>query len=379
VADHLTAAVVGVSTRPTCGVRDHAFLLAQALDRENVSCSMHWHSSTGSSLAARSRESRRWTRTLEAELRDGRFDAILLHYSVFSYSYRGVPLFVHPSVASLRGAGAPIVTIMHEIAYPWRLGGVRGTLWAASQRAALIELVRASAALVVTADFRAEWLRSRRWLPARPVAVAPVFSNLPRSSARPDPRPAEPTAGIFGYALDPATVSLVLDAVRRLRDRGIPLRLLLLGAPGLGSPAAAMWAREAESRGLGDALSISGVLAAQDLSDALAASDVLLFADRTGPVSRKGTLAGSLAAGRPLVVLEGQRDWPALSEAQAAAVIPRASASLAEVLEGLLRDQGARDALGARARTFAEDEMGVVRSAEIVRGCLDGLTGRRGA
>jgi glycosyltransferase involved in cell wall biosynthesis len=360
-------------------VRDHAFLLAQALDRENVSCSMHWHSSTGSSLAARSRESRHWTRTLEAELGDGRFDAILLHYSVFSYSYRGVPLFVHPSVASLRGAaGAPIVTIMHEIAYPWRLGGMRGTLWAASQRAALIELVRASSALVVTADFRAEWLRSRRWLPARPVAVAPVFSNLPRSSVRPDGHPAEPTAGIFGYALDPATVSLVLDALRRLRDRGIPLRLLLLGAPGLGSPPAAMWAGEAESRGLRDALSISGVLAAQDLSDALAASDVLLFADRTGPVSRKGTLAGSLASGRPLVVLEGQREWPQLSEAQATAVVPRASASLAEVLEDLLRDQGARDALGARGRTFAEHEMGVARSAEIVRGCLDGLTGRRG-
>ena len=35
-------AAVGVSTSTTCGVRDHATLLAEALSRENVSCSVHW-------------------------------------------------------------------------------------------------------------------------------------------------------------------------------------------------------------------------------------------------------------------------------------------------------------------------------------------------
>ena len=36
------AAVVGVSQAATCGVRDHAMLLAEALTEEGVSCSMHW-------------------------------------------------------------------------------------------------------------------------------------------------------------------------------------------------------------------------------------------------------------------------------------------------------------------------------------------------
>jgi glycosyltransferase involved in cell wall biosynthesis len=359
-----------VSTKRVCGVRDHARLLAEELDREGVASSMHWLCGRDGSLAEGRSQTRAWTRALASELDPSRVDAILLHYSVFSYSYRGIPLFVHPTIAALRRTGIPLITIMHEIAFPWSTRGPKGNLWAASQRAVLIEVMRASAAVIVTADFRAQWLSTRRWLPARPIAVAPVFSNLPPPATGSRPPHAVPVLGLFGYTLDPASVRLVLDSVRLLRDRGVPVELLLLGAPGRDSAPGALWTSAAEDRGVGDALSFSGTLSPQELSDALAASDMLLYADVTGPASRKGTLAGSLASGRPLIALRGRRSWSQLLDAAAAVVVARTSEALGDAVQGLLADTAAREALGARGRAFAEQTMGVGRTAEVVRGFL---------
>jgi glycosyltransferase involved in cell wall biosynthesis len=352
-------------------VRDHAFLLAEALGREHVSCSMHWLSTREQSLASSRAEIRTWTSALASELDSAQPDAILWHYSIFAYSHRGMPLFVHPLLAALSRTGVPVIAIMHELAYPWRKGGLKGDVWAATHRVALFEVVRACRAVIVTADFRAEWLSSRRWLPTRPVAVAPVFSNLPPPASAPRRADAVPVVGLFGYSFAPATVSLVLDAVRRLSDRGVRLQLLLLGAPGASSPVAELWRRSAESLGVAQALSFSGTLSAQELSDALAGTDMLVYADAAGLASRKGTLAGSLASGRPLIALEGRRRWSELLDAEAALVVPRGSDALAGAVQALLADEGAREALGARGRVFAEQAMGVARTAAVVKGFLD--------
>ena len=121
----------------------------------------------------------------------------------------------------------PLVTLLHEYAYPWGRAGLRGAVWALTQRAVLIEVVRASTALDVTADFRAERLASRRWLPRRPVVVAPVFSNLPEPARAPGAEPAKGGAGgetrvvgLFGYGAEGTEVELVLDALRLLREPG---------------------------------------------------------------------------------------------------------------------------------------------------------------
>lgn len=372
MADPLRTATVGVSTRQFCGVRDHATLLAAQLEREGIAGTQHWLASTGT-LSARRAELARWARALPGELRGERLDAVLWHYSVFSYSFRGVPLFVHPTLAALRRSGVPIIAIMHEIAFPWGKDGLRGGVWAVSQRAVLLEAIRACSAVVVTADFRAEWLRTRRWLPRRPIAVAPVFSNLPAPPAGPAPANAVPAVGLFGYALEAPTVALVLDALRALRDRGVAVELRLLGSPGRESAAGELWQAGAARRGLTQALRFSGTLPAQALSDALAACEVLLFADATGPASRKGTLAGSLASGRPVVALEGRRHWPALVDAGAAVVVPRSAEALGDAFGALLADEPEREAQGRRGRAFAEGPMGVAHTAALVRGLLADL------
>jgi glycosyltransferase involved in cell wall biosynthesis len=372
---HRRVAVVGVSEAETCGVRDHGGLLAAALEGEGVACTNHWLTRRAQSLSGARSEIREWADGLSEQLRRERPEAILLHYSVFSYSYRGFPLFVAPVLRALRGAGVPIVTVLHEFVYPWRRGGVRGKAWALSQAVALRGVMRASAAALVTAPFRRDWLDSQSWLPRREIALAPVFSNLPTPARpRPEQRP-DQLVGLFGYAYEGAAVSLVLDAVALLRERGLSARLALLGAPGPGSAAAESWLQGARSRGIEPLLSFSGVLAAPELAERLAACDVLLHPEPSGPTSRKGTLAGSLASGTAVVAIDGPRSWAELTEAQAALVVAPTAQALADAVAGLLGDPGAREALGARGAEFAAGAMGVQRSARAVAGLLDALLG----
>jgi glycosyltransferase involved in cell wall biosynthesis len=364
----LRVAVVGVSTDPvTCGVRDHATLLARALQELDVSCSLHWHSREQRSLGGSRRELGAFTRELGATLADEPPDAVLLHYSAFTYSFRGVPLFVPAVLSAVGRARAPLATILHEYAYPWGRAGLRGAVWATTQRAFLIELARASAALVVTADFRAEQLAARRWLPRRQVAVAPVFSNLPAPRVGPSSPPrAVATLGLFGYASEATPAGLVLDALRLLREAGREAELRLLGAPGADSESGRAWRAAAAERGLEGTVSFSGLLSGQALSDALASCEALCFADPTGPTSRKTTLAASLASGSPVVAIDGPHRWRELAEADAARIVAPSSHALADALGELIGDSVARAALGGRGRGFAREHMSVERAAQVV-------------
>ncbi len=379
-AHGLRAAVVGVSAAAMCGVRDHATLLAEALREQGVSCSMHWLVRSEHSLLGARSEFRGWATSLAGELDRARADAIVFHYSVFSYAYRGFPLYVRATVEALRGSHTPVVSVLHEIAYPWGRGGARGRAWSLTQNALLIEVMRGSAAVVVTAPFRAEQLASRPWLPRRQTVLAPVFSNLPAPSAAHARAAGEDRAiGLFGYAYEGAASSLVLDALRLLRERGVRAHLRLLGAPGADTPAGAAWLDGARTRGVEQALSFSGVLAAGELSDALSACELLLHPEPSGPTSRKGTLAASLASGRAVVAIDGPRSWAELIHAQAALVVEPSARALADAIAGLLDDGPRREALGARGSEFARTAMGVERSATAVAGLIEQLLSRSAA
>ncbi len=375
-------AVIGVSLEPVCGVRDHAQLLAKALEREQIECSLHWLQREGTTIGAVRREFRTWLQELALELQRTKPDVVLLHYSIFAYSYRGIPLFVLPTLSSVRRARVPLVVVLHELAYPWKHGSWRGATWAMTQRLALIAIMRDCAAGLLTADFRVQWLASRRWLARRPLAMAPVFSNLPPPSSTPrggdfDPIGAgarshaghhERHVGVFGYAFEGAAIELVLDALALLHKGGADVRLRLLGKPGENSPAGQAWRVAAHTRGLTEALAFSGTLSAQELSNALVACEVLLFVDRTGPSSRKGTLAAALASGRPVVAIDGRRRWPELIHAKAAVVVAPSAVELAGSVANLLGDEHQREAQGMRGGRFAAQQMGVDRTvAELTR------------
>ena len=370
-------AVVGMSAAgPTCGARDHALLLAEALRGEQVECSLHWLGRDTEALRAGRGEIHRWTRALEGELARARPDGVLLHYSVFAFSHRGVPVHVAPTLAALRRVGAPVVTVLHEFVYPWRHRGWRARVWATTQRAVLVDVLRSSAAVVVTTDFRARWLATRPWLPKRPAVLAPVFSNLPAARVASVLRGASasgrsrPAVGLFGYSFQGAAVAQVIEALALARAGGLDVQLRLLGAPGRPSAVADAWLAQARAYGVERALSFSGVLAAQELADALAACELLLFVDGSGPSSRKGTLAASLASGRPVVAIDGPRRWGELVEARAARVVAPTAQALADAIGELLAQESLREQLGARGEAFAREGMSVERAARAVRGAL---------
>src|SRR5437660_3220532 len=102
-----------MSLGATCGVRDHAARLAEALTGEGVSFSFHWLLRRERSLSASRAEIRAWSKQLARELQERTPDAILLHYSVFTYSHKGIPIFVHPVFSTVRAQGVPVVTVMH--------------------------------------------------------------------------------------------------------------------------------------------------------------------------------------------------------------------------------------------------------------------------
>lgn len=368
-------AVVGISETQVCGVRDHARLLLEAMDSDGCGERMHWLSRCEPSLRAGCKEIRSWARQLAPAIKADPADAVVLHYSVFAFSYRGIPIFVRPLLSALRRTGLPVVTVLHEFAYPWRRRGWRGTVWALTQRMTLMLVVRSSAALVVTTESRARWLASKWWLPRRLTMVAPVFGNLP-PVVRPHADPRRPVIGMFGYSYENVAVSSVLDAIGLIRQGGIQVTLRLLGAPGRSSATAEAWLAAAAARGLEHAVDLSGVLPAQDLSNALASCTVLLFANRVGPESRNGTLAASLASGVPLVAIDGPACWPKLRHSEAARVVSPTSQALAESIHDLLTDEQLRDDLGTRGRVFAEREMSISHSAKVVTDLVNNAVSR---
>lgn len=349
-------ATVGMSIGEVSGMRDHARLLAEGLEHAGVASPLHWLVHGGGPARMLGSRVAGWAGGLPAQLQEDGAEGVLLHYASFAYSYRGVPLLLAPVLGALRRSRLPSLALIHELAYPWRRE-LRGAAWALSQRAALVPLIGSSAAVIVTTDFSARWLCSRRWLARRPLAVAPVFSNLPEPSPQVKPQPGR--LGLFGYAYDGASSPVVLDALALLRSRGSGARLVLLGAPGADSEAGAQWAAQARARGVAELLSFSGRLPPQELSDELARCEALLCVALLGPTSRKGTLAASLASGRPVVALDGPRTWSELVSADALRVVAREPGALAGELSTLLADEALREQLGARGRGFHEQRMAV--------------------
>jgi hypothetical protein len=362
---------VGMSVSSACGVRDHAMLLAGAMGQP--ASSLHWLQRTvGTARTSRS-EVLAWTRELPYAVASDDPDALILHYSVFAYSYRGVPMFVGPTLAALGASGRPLVVVLHEFAHPWAGSGWRGKVWAASHRAVLVGLMRRSTAVVATTDPRAAWLSSCPWLPRRPVAVAPVFSNLPVPERRSPAARDHELIGLFGYGYDGAAAELMVEAVRRVAGRGASVRLALFGVAGRSASVADACLAAARSQGIESLLSVAGFLPAQALSNALAACDVLLFPDRYGPTSRKGTLAAALASGTPVLALKGPGTWPELVQAGAVRLAAPEPDLLADAISALLADVPGRDALGIRGRAFAETRMSPATSAQAITSLLEDL------
>jgi glycosyltransferase involved in cell wall biosynthesis len=355
---------VGYSSTDVCGVRDAADVLANELGRMGFDVGTRWCERVGVRRSETRRLREAWLARLRRDLDSGAVDAVIFHYSTWAYGVRGFPVQAPHVSGALAASPVPVVGFLHELALPFRLRGWRGATQAVAQRIALVPVVRACDAVLVTTEERTAWLRSRRWLPKRPTRFVPVFSNLPPAERVVQREQTATRVGIFGFASPGVEIEAVGEALRLLEVKGRQIELVLIGSPGPESQAAAAW-RAACSAHVTD-LRFTGVRPADEVSAELAAVDVVLFPDRGGASSRRGTLAAALAAGRPIVAMEGHEQWPRLVAENAVALTPPSPAALAAVLDSFCTDEGARFEQGRRGERFYRTHMAPPVAAEAI-------------
>ena len=352
--------VAGVSREAVCGVRDHASILSAAMAEQGADVSVVWHDDlegSGPALGGLARE-------LERNCRDKGRVVVLLHYSVFAFSWRGIPVGVPFFALRLRHLGLPVVLFAHEFAYPWGRRGWRGTLQALTQRVALVPLVAASRAIVVTTPERVQWLQTRRWLPRRPINCTPIFSNIGPVPGSDHVDEVPGRVGVFSFGAESLEAETVVSAIADLRAAVPGAHLVLIGAPGPNSPAGRRWAHAAEAAGC--PLMFTGVIDEAEVSRQLSSCRVVAFPDPAGPAPRRGSLAAALAHGKAVVALDGPQRWEDLVTAGAVVLAQPTRNALGAALRQLLDDEPLRASVSSKARAFAQERLSPVRAAKVV-------------
>ena len=367
--------VLGASGRAICGVRAHALALNDGLQAQGATVhSCWWERPPGAGLAEIRRSLAAYASTVRVDGRRFEPDWILVHYSVWDWSW-GPPLLVPALVRIMGAAKAPSIAFVHEHGLPLTPRVTRQAALAASQRAALAGVLWRSRAALLTTEQRLADLRGRRELPRRPLGFAPISSSSGTGRARPDRAGRRARIGVLGYSTGGYPCDAVAGAVRALVQDGVDVALVLVGWPGPDSDAGRRWFHAAGRAGCADRLVFTGVLDDAGLAEALSGLDLMVFPDPGGPAARKTTLAAGLAYGLPVVALPGPEGWDRLVEAGAVVLTGAATAAdLAPAIGDLLADDDARRAAGARARAFYDAEMAPAVVADRILGFVGGLS-----
>ncbi len=195
-------------------------------------------------------------------------------------------------------------------------------------------------------------LLSRRFLRRSATAVV-RGSGVDITHFRPLPEPPgdPPTIALVTRMVAIKGVDTLVDASRLLRDRGVPHRLLLVGAPDPDNPSSI---REETLRAWAEEPGISWLGRRQDVREIWAKAHVAVLTSHGGEGLPK-TLLEAAACGRPIVATDvaGSREI-AIEGVNALVVPPRDPVALAAALERLLRDPDLRSRFGAAGRSLVE-------------------------
>src|SRR5439155_174935 len=122
---------VGASTSSVCGVREYAHQVDCRLRAAGWDVHTRWLESGVAGAIGR-----RFLRDVEEHAARLHPWCIILHYTPFTFSTRGFPRGAINAARRLPRV-APVVTIAHELAYPFGRRGSVGAVLAVLQRAAL--------------------------------------------------------------------------------------------------------------------------------------------------------------------------------------------------------------------------------------------------
>jgi glycosyltransferase involved in cell wall biosynthesis len=334
-------AVLGRREEPTDGVEDYCRYLGEALAAEGVdlkSISVKW---AEIGWPASRRE-------FSASIRGQKDVFFLLQYTALTWSRRGFPMRVVSVLKAIRKNGSRCAVVFHD---PDGYAGTRliDRVRRSLQRRTMRRLLQFSDVAIFTMA-----LDKISWLPrgARNVFYIPVGANLPtpeRAWTASRNRPGEkPVVAIFSLSEQPIRtheVRVIAEAVSYAAKETGPLKVLLLGR---NSEAGGQELRAQLSASQAEVISL-GVISADEVVDALASADALLF-PRGSISTRRGSAIAGIACGLPVIAQDGSEVAAPITEAGVALVPQNSPQEFGPVLARVLTDHPYRASLAERSR-----------------------------
>ena len=336
----MIVAVLGRKDDPTDAIEDYSRLLGQAFQARGLEFTLfrvRW-------------EAEGRLRALVALWRAGaawRGEWALVQYTSLMWSQRGFPLFLPLVFGVLRMRGVRVAVVFHDQG-PY--GGRRlvDRIRRGCQRAVMRWAYRQSDPAILTyPPEQAQWLPRLR---TKAVSI-PIGANVPAcclhlpSADRGAGSKTITVFGVTGAGNIGREVADIAGAARLAAERLGSVRLVTLGRGSKESEA------KIRQRLEGSAVEFQalGILPVEEVSRALAASDVSLFV--RGPIStQRGSAIASIAAGVPLVAYAGGALPAPLAEAGVLGVPLGESGKLAEATVRVLADPELRSDLRQRSR-----------------------------
>lgn len=293
---------------------------------------------------------------------------LLVQYTPNAWGLKGMNCAFGPWLVGRRRRGDDVWTMIHEPYYPWRLRE-KPTRWllAAINRMMMYDIFRASTRLFVASETYFRRLRPYDPKRTRPVAWAPVPSNIP-TRAEVDPeavatvrRRIAPSSALIGHfgTFGRTTEAHLRAVLPRLLAGEAGRRAVLIGRGGRDF-AADLAAAHPELEGR---VTATGGLDAMDAAVHLAACDLLIQPYPDGVSTRRGSVMAGLGLGMPIVTLRGRNTEPPWERAGAVVLAASDHAMIGEA-ESLLADPAAREALGRRANDLYETSFAIHRTLE---------------
>jgi glycosyltransferase involved in cell wall biosynthesis len=332
-------ALLGRRDEPTDAVEEYCNFLGAALEAQGISleieripwCELGWRKA----LVRMGERAGHWKN-----------DWILIQYTALAWSRRGFPVRFLGLVRLLRKYGVRCGVVFHDAQpYPGSrlIDHVRRQLQIHTMR----EAVRlADLAILTTPREKAQWLPAS----AQKVVFIPVGANLPSPETawtkEKSGQERPPTVAVFSLSpghVGAEEVKAIVEGMRYVAQRIGPVRLVIIGR---NSESAETLLRES-LQGMDVELSLSGILAAEEVVRVLGKSDVLLFA--RGPIStRRGSAIAGIACGLPVVAMEGWETAAPITEA--GVVLTKPGEQFGPALMRVLCDPTHRAWLAERSR-----------------------------
>lgn len=282
-----------------CGVGDYTAMLARALASD---CAVTVITSRGASAGPDSNAEVRplmadWSLAEKArlgrEVTATRPDVVHLQYPTVGMGSSLLPVLV-PSIC--KNIGVPLVVTLHEFRQVHRL-----------RKAAELPMIFGARRLIV-ADHREHQTLAALPGARRKTSLIPIGSSLPGEVSPEDlqqarealhPQEGEVLIGYFGFFSKTKGADVLVQALARLVEAGVPARLVVVGGgqQGRGGDLDEALA----GTGLADRVYRTGFCAPNLAAAFLAACDVCLLPFRDGLSLRRSTYVAALRLGLPII------------------------------------------------------------------------------